>query len=95
MWVGSPEHRRKEISPQSILIERGDITQCDTLDMKYILLLALGVGFLGCSTTTPRFTKNDLSDYPSEVRIPPGTINTTRDTGNLPDVLNPNNLSNY
>jgi len=62
--------------------------------MKIILLLALCACILGCSST-PRITRNDLRDYPSEVRIPPGTINTTNDTGNPPSVLNPNNLSDY
>lgn len=62
--------------------------------MKIFLLLALCGCILGCSST-PRITRNDRSDYPSEVRIPPGTINTTHDTGNLPDVLNPNNLSDW
>ena len=62
--------------------------------MKMFLLLALCACILGCSST-PRITRNDLRDYPSEVSIPPGTINTTHDTGNLPDVLNPNNLTGY
>jgi len=62
--------------------------------MKIFLLLALCACILSCSSTR-RITRNDRSDYPSEVRIPPGTINTTHDTGNPPSVLNPNNLSDY
>ena len=49
---------------------------------------------MGCAGA-PRNGGMDLSDYPKGVRHVPGTVNTTFDTGNPPDVLNPHSLSNY
>jgi hypothetical protein len=59
--------------------------------MKHLVLLILGLCLFGCANQRHL----DLSDYPKGVRHIPGTVNTTFDTGNTPDVMNPHNLSNY
>jgi hypothetical protein len=61
--------------------------------MKHLVLLILGLSLVGCAAR--RTARLDLSDYPQGVRHIPGTVNTTFDTGNSPDVLNPHNLSDY
>ena len=62
--------------------------------MKHFVLLVFGLCLIGCAGSR-RNAGMDLSDYPKGVRHIPGTVNTTHDTGNSPDVLNPHNLSDY
>jgi len=70
--------------------------QCEPwIDMKcMLLLLVLSFGFTGCSTER-HIPRREASAIPSEPqsRLPAGTVNTTRNTGNRPEVLNPHNLS--
>lgn len=64
------------------------------MGMKMILPVPLLISFASCSTP-PRVADNETSAIPPgpQSRLPAGTVNTVRNTGNPPVALNPRNLS--